>query len=359
MIIMIKKAIKFEITDMEGSKYLIEKYEGSIVSSWEEINESLQLIAKDMEEGIGGIKIFITISFEDGKTYSAKYFLKKADNPDLKKHIYDFAQAYSGRKKPLHLTKDQYESFLQTIGEDEKENFTKLLDGYDIIPKLRCEECGVLKPINDFPKNSTLCFECSEKLGLYVVECAYCHKKGLADNMSAIDLYNYPPHRNEYEVIYLHQGCSLPDDYIYVDWNGDIIDDSEWEKGVLVDKKDMEDKFILKGGKIRSRSFQIHRKESDDDDNYGDVFELTLGKNSNDLNDIVCELWGSENNFLGHIEGLDNINFNLPDEVEIIFDKPPRILFRWDKGVEIKKKVIMDNEKPNTILFCSPKKISK
>jgi hypothetical protein len=128
------KVEKFKIIDMEGRSDLVDIYKDREAKSWEQINNILTDIAGEMREDVGGNKIFIKVIYEDGKTYEAKYFLRplSREAPNLGRHIRDFALAYSGKKKPTHMSQKEYERYLKFVGEPQ-EKYKDLLNEYEII----------------------------------------------------------------------------------------------------------------------------------------------------------------------------------------------------------------------------------
>jgi hypothetical protein len=126
------QAESFEITAMEGKTNVVKRYENTKVDSWEEINDSLEKIAELHKHGN---KIFIKITFENGTEYNTKYYLRPLEKefPNLGQHILDIALTNSGRKKPAHMKKDDYQRFLaQIIEEETQKKYRKLLDYYEL-----------------------------------------------------------------------------------------------------------------------------------------------------------------------------------------------------------------------------------
>jgi hypothetical protein len=83
---------------------------------------------------LGYYKTDFVIEWQDGTSYAGRLDLKPANHSAadhyLRPHILRFAQVYSGRQKPSHLTDEQYRYLLGTLSSEDLAYYGNLLDRY-------------------------------------------------------------------------------------------------------------------------------------------------------------------------------------------------------------------------------------
>lgn len=133
MIVKTKIGVKeITITRAEGLSRLCgitRKYD-----SWEAARKGMPLFNGTYPEpGQGYDKHDFRVIFEDGETYTGRLDVKQlaaVDNDqDVKQHVRDFIQFYTGKLRPLWMTQAQYEQALEGVNRQEYVDF---LEKYDI-----------------------------------------------------------------------------------------------------------------------------------------------------------------------------------------------------------------------------------
>lgn len=98
-------------------------------------NDYLKRLARTLpEKHLGYYKTKFRIEWEDGSTYEGRYDLKLNDvvYGDIGRHIRQFLEFYSGRRKPDHLTERDYRNFLARFALAEIIRFSHFIDIYDL-----------------------------------------------------------------------------------------------------------------------------------------------------------------------------------------------------------------------------------
>lgn len=127
------KAVKITILWSEASYDENIEFTGKNVFG--QANDYLKRLAHGLpEKHLGYYKTKFRIEYEDGETYEGRYDLKRHDviYGDLGRHVRQFCEFYSGRKKPDHLTVEQYQSCLASYPPDMPEQWGRFLDTYEI-----------------------------------------------------------------------------------------------------------------------------------------------------------------------------------------------------------------------------------
>lgn len=98
-------------------------------------NDYLKRLARTLpEKHLGYYKTKFQIEWEDGSTYEGRYDLKRHDviYGDLGMHVRQFLEFYSGRRKPEHMTEQEYRGLLGMHSKQFIEQCGQFLDIYEI-----------------------------------------------------------------------------------------------------------------------------------------------------------------------------------------------------------------------------------
>lgn len=131
------KAVRIEIGFSESPH--IQRNKAPAFNSMTDANVFFNAQNRDAEAArengklLGYYKTDFKITFEDGYTYNGRYDIG-SDSPDLTSHVKSFAQCYSGRVKPGHMTDKQWDGFLHNhyVTDDSRKDFAFILDNYDL-----------------------------------------------------------------------------------------------------------------------------------------------------------------------------------------------------------------------------------
>lgn len=102
---------------------------------WEKANAVLSRWSRTAPKGGGYNKCAFVVTYEDGETYSGRYDLVhfSEERANLERHMREFCETYSGRRKPAHMKVADYERFIGFYHDRGTcEEYARFLDGYDI-----------------------------------------------------------------------------------------------------------------------------------------------------------------------------------------------------------------------------------
>ncbi len=98
------------------------------VTTFDEAKDVLRNWCRTAPE-FGYDKVRVEITFEDGFVYIDRYDLKRDDDGDLRRHIWEVCLINSGQLKPEYLTYEQHEDYLKNI---RCEDWRRFLDRYEL-----------------------------------------------------------------------------------------------------------------------------------------------------------------------------------------------------------------------------------
>jgi len=126
----VKKAVKIEIERAEGTASECVK---RVVNSWSAANALLNSMSRTAPGSGGGYhKTDFKITFEDGETYGGRVDLNSEKLQNLGRHVLEFAECYSGRKRPAHVSEEDYRKLMAMYDDNTRNSFGRVLDEYDL-----------------------------------------------------------------------------------------------------------------------------------------------------------------------------------------------------------------------------------
>ena len=127
------KATKITILWSEATR--VENIEFIGENVFQQANDYLKWLAHGLPgKHLGYYKTKFRIDYQDGETYEGRYDLKRHDifYGDLGRHVRGICEFCSGRKKPDHLTEEQYRNCLASYPSGMSEQCSQFLDTYEI-----------------------------------------------------------------------------------------------------------------------------------------------------------------------------------------------------------------------------------
>lgn len=127
------KATKITILWSEASNNENIEFTGDNVFG--QANAYLKRLARTLpEKHLGYYKTKFRIEYEDGVVYEGRYDLKRHDviYGNIGRHVRQFCEFYSGRRKPDHMTEQEYRGLLGMHNKQFIEQCGQFLDTYEI-----------------------------------------------------------------------------------------------------------------------------------------------------------------------------------------------------------------------------------
>jgi predicted ribonuclease toxin of YeeF-YezG toxin-antitoxin module len=129
------KAVKITIVWSEGLPDSLTPVVFTGDNVYQQANDFLKRLARNApKKGYGYHKTKFEIEFADGTIYEGRYDLKRHDVvlADLGRHVRQFLEFYSGRRKPNHMTEQEYRGILGMHHKQFIEQCGQFLDSYEI-----------------------------------------------------------------------------------------------------------------------------------------------------------------------------------------------------------------------------------
>lgn len=103
-------------------------------NSWRESDSKLYAWSAYAPKDGSYFKTDFVVAFEDNLLYRGRYDLQhpSINDPNLREHVKDFSQFYSGLHKPSFMDNEQYEDLMLEFSEKEKNYFRNILDNYSL-----------------------------------------------------------------------------------------------------------------------------------------------------------------------------------------------------------------------------------